>query len=110
MIKQKKKETGILVDEKRVQSGSFTAKDGKVVEYPDSHKLFILPVNQNEVQTYKALKSAELEIEKSLCDAHFGALIELTFEGKNVTAVKVLCDLLYDYEQNNSEVDLFDNE
>lgn len=98
----------LLLSERRVKKGNFVSKQGETVEYDASYKITVLPLNDKEIHEYKVAKDVESMVEKSLDDLHYGALVELSFEGKVVTDVRVLSDLVYDYEQNNNELDLFD--
>lgn len=99
----------LLLSERKVDKGSFVSKQGKTVEYDASYKITVLPLSEKEIQEYKVAKDFESMVEKTLNDLHYGALVELSFEGKVVTNVRVLSDLVYDYEQTNDELDLFDD-
>lgn len=97
----------ILANMKEVQAGTFTDKSGKEISYDASTKLFVLTENEVEVTAYKIAKKAEKEVVKTLEDAHFGALLNIVFDGSKISSVTVLSDPLADFEQENDSADLF---
>lgn len=73
--------------------------DGKEISWEDADQLIGIPLESSSVKVMKhAILPEKVEvISQKLEHISWGALIQLTFSGKYVTDVEVLCDWLTDF-------------
>lgn len=98
MIKHFQDSLICLLDFRHRNAGSAEI-DGKEVSWGDADQLIGIPIENSSAKAMKrTILPEKVEvISKKLEHVSWGALIQLTFSGKYVTDVEVLCDWLTDF-------------
>lgn len=92
MIK-KTKVGGLLIDAKFRESGSMV-KDGKEITWDAGFQIAVILLEDTQPKKFMVFTDRAKAIQAKLDSVHWGALVELEINGKKVTDVIVLEDVL----------------
>ena len=102
MIKTKAKNIGGLLTDSKWRENGEMEKDGKVIQWPKRFMISVLPFEESRnILKYAVHPKHAERIEKQLADIHWGCLVELEIDGREVVNVNVINDVLADFYEEN---------
>lgn len=96
---------GLLLDNGQRPAGSMVKNNGETVSWENAYKITFLPLEESKTNSIRKLTvsdDASREVDETLADVHWGALISLSLESGKVIGVTVESDLLeaqFEYEE-----------
>lgn len=95
---------GIILNAKFRDAGEATI-DGKHVKWEKAFQIIFLQEAdpKGNAKKYTVVPEKEIAISEMLETACWGCLAELTFDGKQVSDIEIICDWLADFYQLQGE-------